>query len=41
MSYKDIISVFVVGCLVGSGNIFGGIVVGLIYNRFMRDEESD
>lgn len=41
MSYQDIIAAFVVGCLIGSGDIFGGIVVGLIYNKFLRDEESD
>jgi F0F1-type ATP synthase membrane subunit c/vacuolar-type H+-ATPase subunit K len=40
MSYQDIIAAFVVGLLIGSGDIFGGIVVGFIYNRFIR-EESD
>ena len=41
MSYKDVIAAFVIGCLIGSGDIFGGIFIGLIYNRFIREEESD
>jgi F0F1-type ATP synthase membrane subunit c/vacuolar-type H+-ATPase subunit K len=40
MSYQDIIAAFVVGLLIGSGDIFGGIAVGFIYNRLIR-EESD
>lgn len=41
MNYQDIIAAFIVGCLVGSGNIFGGLIIGLAYSRFMREDESD
>lgn len=41
MSYKDIIAAFIVGLLIGSGEIFGGVCVGLFYNEFLRDEEAD
>lgn len=41
MTYQDIIAVFIVGSLMGSGNIIGGIFIGLIYYKFIRDEESD
>lgn len=41
MNYQDIIAAFVVGLLMGSGEIFGGICVYILYNRFIRDEEDD
>lgn len=41
MNYKDIVAAFVIGLLIGSGDIVGGIFIGFIYNKFIRDEESD
>lgn len=39
MSYQDIIAAFIVGLLIGSGNIIGGVFIYILYNKFIRDEE--
>lgn len=42
MSYQDIIAAFVIGLFIGSGEIFGGVCIGIIYSTFLRDDkESD
>lgn len=41
MTGRDIVAAFVVGLLIGSGEIFGGLCVGIFYNEFLRDEEDD
>lgn len=41
MSYQDIIAAFIVGSLIGSGKILGGIFIGFIYYKLIIDEESD
>lgn len=38
MSYQDIIAAFVVGLLIGSGEIVGGVCIGIIYNKFLRED---